>query len=87
MPVIGYLSTGTPEFDADPYLVAFRKGFEETGYIVGRNVAIEYRWAEFQNDRLPARRRSDRVDALVLLWSAWTKAIHWEFAIHFIGFF
>jgi putative tryptophan/tyrosine transport system substrate-binding protein len=54
LPVIGYLSTGTPESDADPYLVAFRKGLEGTGYIEGQNVAVEYRWAEFQNDRLPA---------------------------------
>ena len=54
MPVIGYLSTGTPETDAVPYLVAFRQGLRETGYIEGQNVAIEYRWAEFKNERLPA---------------------------------
>jgi putative tryptophan/tyrosine transport system substrate-binding protein len=53
MPVVGYLSTGTPESDAE-YLVAFRQGLRETDYIEGQNVAIEYRWAEFQNDRLPA---------------------------------
>jgi putative tryptophan/tyrosine transport system substrate-binding protein len=53
-PVIGYLSTGTPESDADPYLAAFRQGLAETGYAEGQNVAIEYRWAEYKNERLPA---------------------------------
>jgi putative tryptophan/tyrosine transport system substrate-binding protein len=52
-PVIGYLSTGTPKSDAAFYLAPFRQGLGETGYIEGQNVAIEYRWAEFQNDRLP----------------------------------
>ena len=54
MPVIGYLSTGTPESDAAPFLAAFREGLRVTGHIEGKNVAIEYRWAEFQMDRLPA---------------------------------
>ena len=47
MPVIGYLSVGSPETDNIPgRLGAFRRGLEETGYVEGRNVAIEYRWAE-----------------------------------------
>jgi len=53
MPVIGYLSGRTPEESADD-AAAFRQGLNEMDYIVGRNVAIEYRWAEGQYDRLPA---------------------------------
>jgi putative ABC transport system substrate-binding protein len=51
-PTIGYLSTGTPQADATPFLAAFRQGLRELGYVEGRNTAIEYRWAEFQYDRL-----------------------------------
>jgi putative ABC transport system substrate-binding protein len=55
MPVIGYLSVGSPETDNIPgRLVAFRRGLDEAGYVEDWNVAIEYRWAEGQNDRLPA---------------------------------
>jgi putative ABC transport system substrate-binding protein len=53
MPVIGYLSVGSPASD-DFRLTAFRQGLNETGYAEGQNVAIEYRWAHGQNDRLPA---------------------------------
>jgi ABC-type uncharacterized transport system substrate-binding protein len=53
MPVIGFLNTRAPEQDAH-LLAAFRQGLTETGYVDGQNVAIEYRWAEAQNDRLPA---------------------------------
>jgi len=53
MPVIGYLSPGSSESD-DFRLTAFRKGLNETSYFEGQNVAIEYRWAYEQNDRLPA---------------------------------
>jgi putative tryptophan/tyrosine transport system substrate-binding protein len=53
MPVIGYLDGGAPETSAR-FVAAFRKGLSETGYAEGRNVAIEYRWAEGRSDRLPA---------------------------------
>jgi len=53
MPVVGFLSGASPS--AYAHLVrAFRQGLGETGYIQGQNVAVEYRWAEGQYDRLPA---------------------------------
>ena len=53
VPVIGFLGTGSPDVFA--YLVrAFRQGLSETGFVEGRNVAIEYSWANDQLDRLPA---------------------------------
>ena len=53
MPVVGFLSSGTPEGLAH-LTSAFREGLNEAGYVEGRNVTIEYRWAEGQYDRLPA---------------------------------
>src|SRR5262245_36574088 len=53
MPVIGFLNTRAPEQDAH-LLAAFRQGLRENGYVEGRNVTIEYRWAEGHYDRLPA---------------------------------
>jgi len=49
MPVIGFLGSASLE----DRLRAFRQGLRDTGYVEGNNVAIEYRWAEGQNDRLP----------------------------------
>jgi putative tryptophan/tyrosine transport system substrate-binding protein len=53
MPVIGFLDPRSPHTLADQ-LRAFRQGLKDTGYVEGENVAIEYRWAENQLDRLPA---------------------------------
>jgi putative tryptophan/tyrosine transport system substrate-binding protein len=53
MPVIGFLNSTSPEGYA-VYVAAFRQSLKEGGYIEGQNVAIEYRWAEGQYDRLPA---------------------------------
>jgi putative ABC transport system substrate-binding protein len=52
VPVVGLLSAEWPDQFADR-LRAFHDGLHETGYVEGRNVAIEYRWAQGQNDRLP----------------------------------
>ena len=52
MPVIGLLDPTSPDTYAD-LLRAFRVGLKDTGYIEGENVAISYRWAENQIDRLP----------------------------------
>jgi putative tryptophan/tyrosine transport system substrate-binding protein len=52
MPVIGFLSSTSPQVFA-PRLRAFALGLKEEGYIEGQNVAIEYRWAGDQEDRLP----------------------------------
>jgi putative ABC transport system substrate-binding protein len=51
-PVIGFLHAGSPEPNVK-LVAAFRKGLSEGGYIEGRNVTIEYRWAADRDDRLP----------------------------------
>src|SRR5262245_319953 len=53
MPVIGFISGRSPT-DSEALATAFRRGLTEAGFIEGRNVAIEYRWAEYRNERLPA---------------------------------
>jgi putative tryptophan/tyrosine transport system substrate-binding protein len=54
MPVVGVLSAEWPNAVTADRLRAFREGLNDTGYVEGRNVMIVYRWAEGQNDRLPA---------------------------------
>ncbi len=52
MPVIGFLHTLSPEI-VPTYLAAFHQGLKETGYVEGKNMAVEYRWARGHYDRLP----------------------------------
>ena len=53
IPVVGYLSPGSPDSDA-PRLMTFQQGLNQTGYVEGRTVAIEYRWMQGHYDLLPA---------------------------------
>jgi putative ABC transport system substrate-binding protein len=69
LPVVGFLGGGSPGPNA-PFVAAFHQGLSETGYVEGQNVAIEYRWAEGQYDRLPAMAAdlvSRKVDLIVAM--------------------
>src|SRR5262245_63525387 len=52
MPVVGYLGSTTPEMSSKR-LAAFRKGLRDAGFEEGRNVAIEFRWADGHEERMP----------------------------------
>src|SRR3954449_11534426 len=56
MPVVGFLNGGSPGA-FEHFVIAFRQGLGEAGYVEHRNVGIDYRWAEGQVDRLPALAR------------------------------
>ena len=53
MPLVAFLNSGSPDGYA-PMVAAFHQGLKETGYVEGQNVAVEYRWAGGQYDRVPA---------------------------------
>jgi putative ABC transport system substrate-binding protein len=63
MPVIGFLHSGSPEPNAKR-LAGFRKGLGDAGFVEGKNVAIEFRWAEGKDATLPELRRIWSVSAL-----------------------
>src|SRR5262249_24855267 len=64
MSEVGFLNGSSPNGDGG-FLSAFLQGLREAGYVEGRNVAIEYRWAEGQYDRLPAL----AADRFVVVWT------------------
>src|SRR4051794_14417100 len=72
IPVIGYLSIRSRHGDM-PFTAAFRRGLNDAGYVEGQNVAIEYRWAEENYDRLPAL-AAELIDGQVAVIAATTSA-------------
>src|SRR5262249_13850387 len=75
MPVVGFLSAGSSARGPSPrHATAFRQGLQETGFVEGRNLSIEYRWAEDQYDRLPAL-AADLIQRRVALMAADTRAV------------
>jgi putative tryptophan/tyrosine transport system substrate-binding protein len=54
LPIVGFLASTSPDPVYAPIVAAVREGLKETGYVEGRNLAIEYRWAEGKYERLPA---------------------------------
>jgi putative ABC transport system substrate-binding protein len=68
LPVVGFLNVESPE-GYRPMAAAFRRGLQESGYVEGQNVAIEYRWADGHSERLPAL-AADRVQKHVTVIAA-----------------
>jgi putative tryptophan/tyrosine transport system substrate-binding protein len=75
MPVIGFLDSSSAD-DYAPFLAAFRVGLNEAGFVEGRNISIEYRWADGRYDRLPALAAElVRVPVTVLVATGITAAV------------
>ena len=77
MPVVGWVSVGSPDASA-PFVAGFQKGLSQTGYVEGQNVAVGYRWADNQFDRMPAILTDlvgHRVSVLVTSQAALAKAV------------
>src|SRR5271170_4004024 len=76
MPIVGFFSWGSPARGPWPrHAAAFRLGLQEIGFVEGRNLAIEYRWAEEQDDRLPAL-AADLVQRSVSVIAAGPRALN-----------
>ena len=69
MPVIGFLNSGSAT-EWVPLVAAFKEGLNELGYAEGRNVAVDYRWAQSQNDRVQAWRP-------IWLLVRWPSSLRW----------
>jgi ABC-type uncharacterized transport system substrate-binding protein len=75
MPVIGFLDSSSAD-DYAPFLAVFRVGLNEAGFVEGRNISIEYRWADGRYDRLPALAAElVRVPVTVLVATGITAAV------------
>jgi len=75
IPIIGFLDSSSADEYA-PFLAAFRGGLNEAGFVEGRNVAIEYRWADGRYDRLPALAAElFRIPLMVLVATGITAAV------------
>jgi putative ABC transport system substrate-binding protein len=74
IPVIGFFFAGSPTGWAS-YAAAFRKGLQDTGFVEGQNLAVEYRWAEDQYDRLPAI-AADLIQRRVAVIAAGPRAVN-----------
>ena len=79
MPVIGFLNSASPG-NYVPMVAAFRQGLKEAGYVEGQNVAVEYRWAEGQYDRVPviALELVDRQVAVLVAICGHFRGFKWE---------
>src|SRR5215813_6589500 len=76
LPVIGFLSPASLDTRRD-WIAAFHGGLAEAGYVEGRNVVIEYRWAEGRNDSLPLM-AADLVQRRCISWLLLPSAIDWS---------
>ena len=66
MPMVGFLRS-TAAVGSEPLVRAFRQGLNETGFVEGQNVTVEYRWADDQDDRIPGM-AAELANSVSLSW-------------------